>query len=206
MSNAVAKVAAKGWAPIPNDIFQRVEWSKTDLLVYIAMLCQPFDPESNIVTTRLKDVATAAGVHHNTVRTAIQRLTAESALVLAKWGNGRPDEYYVYELERENGFYALPNRWLDYVPLTSTEKIIYLVLMGSRNRHNGEATIAWSLIRDRARVRPADIGPALDKLERYGLIFKRRQLRTGKKQGVNKYLLPNPFERVTLTNGKVDAA
>ncbi len=113
--------------------------------------------------------------------------------------DGIPSYYRVHELPRDGGFFRMPRRWLWETSLSSTEKIVYLVLLSRRNRRTGEAVVSWMTILAEARVTRRTLAPALDSLEAEGLVVRVHQPRQGKRQGINRYRVQLPIEQVLNT-------
>lgn len=187
----------EAWAPIPNDLF-RLGWTKTELLVYIAMLCLPFQ-NNGIVVAGQTEISAGAGVSVRTTRDVIPRLAGSGIIVQKQLYEGIPSYYQVNELPRDGGFYRLPRRWLWETSLSATEKIVYLVLLSRRNRRTGEAVVSWVTILAEARVTRRTLAPALIALEASGLVVRVHQPRQGKRQGINKYRVQLPTEQVGNT-------
>lgn len=181
----------EAWAPIPNSLF-RLGWSKTELLVYVALLCLPYQ-NNGLVIAGQAEISAGAGVSVRTTREVIPRLAAAGVIVQRQLYEGIPTHYQVHELPRDGGFFRLPRRWLWETQLTTTERIVYLVLLSRRNRHSGEAVVSWVTILAEARVTRRTLAPALDTLETAGLISRLHQRRHAKRQGTNRYkvLLPS---------------
>ncbi len=186
----------EAWAPIPNELF-RLGWTKTELLVYVSLLCLPFQP-NGVVIAGQAEISAGAGVSVRTTREVIPRLAAAGVIVQKQLYDGIPSYYRVHELPREGGFFRLPRRWLWESPLTATEKIVYLVLLSRRNRRTSEAVVSWVTILTEARVTRRTLAPALDTLEASGLVVRVRQPRQGKRQGINKYRVQLPTEQVGI--------
>ncbi|MGV2901315.1 hypothetical protein ACNPM4_06515 [Microbacterium sp. AGC62] len=184
----------EAWAPIPNDLF-RLGWTKTELLVYIALLCLPYQ-NNGVVIAGQAEISAGAGLSVRTTRDVIPRLSAAGVIVQKQLYEGIPSYYRVNELPRDGGFFRLPRRWLWETPLTATERIVYLVLLSRRNRRTGEAVVSWVTILTEARVTQRTLAPALDALNAAGLITRIRQPRHGKRQGINKYRVQLPTEHV----------
>lgn len=184
----------EAWAPIPNELF-RLGWTKTELLVYVAMLCLPYE-NNGVVIAGQGQISEGAGVSVRTTRDVIPRLAATGVIEQRQLYDGIPSYYRVNELPRDGGFFRLPRRWLWESGLTSTERIVYLVLLSRRNRRTGEAVVSWTTILAEARVTDRTLGPALAALQSHGLIHRLHQPRQGKRQGINKYRVQLPTEHV----------
>ncbi|MBT2484628.1 MULTISPECIES: hypothetical protein [unclassified Microbacterium] len=184
----------EAWAPIPNNLF-RLGWTKTELLVYLALLCLPFE-RNGIVIAGQTEISVGAGVSVRTTRDVLPRLAAAGVIVQKQLYDGIPSYYRVNELPRDGGFFRLPRRWLWETSLTATERIVYLVLLSRRNRRTGEAVVSWVSILAEARVTNRTLAPALDALTAVGLITRIHQPRRGKRQGINKYRVQLPTEHV----------
>jgi hypothetical protein len=189
--------ANEAWAPIPNDLF-RLGWTKTELLVYVALLCLPFQ-HNGVVIAGQTEISAGAGVSVRTTREVLPRLSAAGIIVQKQLYDGIPSYYRVHELPRDGGFFRMPRRWLWETSLSSTEKIVYLVLLSRRNRRTGEAVVSWMTILAEARVTRRTLAPALDSLEAEGLVVRVHQPRQGKRQGINRYRVQLPIEQVLNT-------
>lgn len=187
----------EAWAPVPNDLF-RLGWTKTELLVYVALLCLPYRDDGTVVASQ-SVISEGAGVSVRTTREVIPRLSSAGIIVQRQLYDGIASYYRVNEMSREGGFYRLPRRWLWEAPLTAAEKVVYLVLLSRRNRRTGEATVSWLTLLAEARVTRRTLAPALDTLETAGLIHRLHQPRQGKRQGINRYRVQLPTEHVLST-------
>lgn len=187
-------MAEESWAAIPNALF-RNEWSKAEILTYIALLCSPWGHGGQVRVSQAK-LATGAGVTDRTVRKVIPKLVDRGAIRHGQPYEGVSAYYYVNEMPREGGFFKLPRTWLWEVPLSTSGKILYLTLMSHRNRNTGKAFVARTTLAYESGISNRTLSGAIDELVRLGLVTRQHQPRQGRRQGVNLYRVSMPSKAV----------
>ncbi|MGP6172007.1 helix-turn-helix domain-containing protein [Microbacterium sp. A204] len=183
-------MAEESWAAIPNVLF-RDEWSKAEVLTYIALLCSPWG-HGGMVRVSQAHIAAGAGVTDRTVRKVIPKLVDRGAIRYGRPYEGVASYYYVNEIPREGGFFKLPRTWLWEAPLSTSGKILYLTLMSHRHRNTGKAFVSRTTLGYEAGMSNRTLGVAIEELIHIGLIVRQHQPRQGRRQGVNLYQIALP--------------